>query len=100
MVVARLCDAFRWHFFGMRRILLLFLVGFAFCTEAAFGENYKNGFSPDPNFFPVGVWLQSPARAPAYKAIGINTYVGLWNGPTEDQLAALAKYEMFVVAPQ
>ena len=44
--------------------------------------------------------MQSPARAPAYKAIGINTFVGLWKGPTEDQLAALTKYDMFVVASQ
>jgi hypothetical protein len=64
------------------------------------GEDYPNGFPNDPGFFPIGVWLQSPARAPAYKAIGINTFVGLWKGPTEGQLAALTKYDMFVVASQ
>lgn len=64
------------------------------------GEDYSNRFPNDPSFFPIGVWLQSPARAPAYKAIGINTFVGLWKGPTEDQLAALAKYDMFVIARQ
>ena len=46
------------------------------------------------------MWLRSPERAPAYKAIGINTFIGLWEGPTEDQLAALTKYDMFVVASQ
>lgn len=61
---------------------------------------FPNGFPDDPGFFPIGVWNQSPARAPAYKAIGINTFVGLWNGPTEIQLAALTKSNMFVVASQ
>ena len=41
----------------------------------------------DPNFFPIAVWLQSPANAAKYKAVGINLYVGLWRGPTEEQLA-------------
>jgi hypothetical protein len=63
-------------------------------------EDYANGFPSDPSFFPIGVWLQSPERAPAYKAIGINTFVGLWKGPTEGQLAALTKYDVFVVASQ
>lgn len=63
-------------------------------------QDYANGFPSDPGFFPIGVWTQSPARAPAYKAIGINTFVGLWKGPTEDQLAALTHYDMFVVASQ
>jgi hypothetical protein len=39
-------------------------------------------------------------RAAAYKAIGINTFVGLYQGPTEDQLAQLTKYGMFAVAEQ
>ena len=41
--------------------------------------------SSDPSFFPIAVWLQSPGKAPQYKAAGINTYVGLWRGPTEEQ---------------
>jgi hypothetical protein len=63
-------------------------------------EVFPNGFPNDSGFFPIGVWNQSPARAPAYKAIGINTFVGVWKGPTEDQLAALTQYDMFVVASQ
>jgi hypothetical protein len=64
------------------------------------GEPYQNGFPNNPNFFPIGVWLQAPVRAPNYKAIGINTFIGLWKGPTAEQLAELAKHEMFVVAGQ
>ena len=63
-------------------------------------QRYANGFPSNKEFFPIGVWVQSPEHAPAYKAIGINTFVGLWNGPTEDQLATLAKNDMFAVASQ
>ena len=43
----------------------------------------------DPGYFPIAVWLQDPRNAEAYKRAGINLYVGLWQGPTEAQLAAL-----------
>jgi hypothetical protein len=46
------------------------------------------------------VWLQDPKRADEYRAIGINTYVGLWEGPTEDQLAALKKAGIRVICDQ
>ena len=50
---------------------------------------WENGMSSDPDYFPIAVWLQSPRLAPRYKAAGINLYVGLWKGPTEEQLADL-----------
>jgi hypothetical protein len=61
---------------------------------------YENGFRSDPRFFPIGVWLQSPRNAGEFKGIGINTFVGLWEGPTEAQLAELAKSGLYVVAGQ
>ena len=70
---------------------------------AAAGDHvngFLNGFPRDDNFFPIGVWLQSPHRAAKYRAIGINTFVGLYGGPTEQQLATLAQQRMFVVAEQ
>lgn len=54
----------------------------------------------DPNFFPMAVWLQAPANAARYRQAGINTYVGLWKGPTEAQLSALKKAGMFVICDQ
>ena len=54
----------------------------------------------DLSRFPIGVWMQSPFRAPEYRAIGINLFVGLYDGPTEDQLALLAKYKMPVIVAQ
>ena len=63
-------------------------------------NRFKNGFPEDPSFFPVGVWMQSPSLAPAYKSMGVNTVIGLWEGPTEEQLEALAKAEMFAITAQ
>ncbi len=63
----------------------------------------KTGPPADPQkekFFPIAVWLQDPANAPKYKDIGINLYVGLWEGPTEKQLAALKKHGMRVICEQ
>ena len=54
----------------------------------------------NPAFFPIAVWLQAPANAPAYRAAGINTFVGLWEGPTDAQLDDLNKAGMFVVCAQ
>jgi hypothetical protein len=62
------------------------------------GQGWENG--PDPALFPIAVWLQDPADAAAYKGGGINLYIGLWQGPTEDQLAALRAAGMPVMCSQ
>jgi hypothetical protein len=54
----------------------------------------------DTSFFLIAVWLQDPKNAAKYQAAGINMYVGLWEGPTEDQLAALKKAGMRVICEQ
>ena len=59
-------------------------------AESPYAE-WENGPPDDPAHFPIGVWLQSPSNAEKYKASGINMYVGLWQGPTEEQLDALEK---------
>jgi len=61
---------------------------------------WKNGLLADANFFPLAVWLQSPANAAKYKAAGINVFVGLWKGPTEQQLADLKQHGMRVICRQ
>jgi hypothetical protein len=61
---------------------------------------WSHGPSPDPSYFPIAVWLQDPRNAEAYKRAGINLYVGLWQGPTEAQLAALKSAGMPVVCHQ
>jgi hypothetical protein len=61
---------------------------------------WKFGPSPDANTFPIAVWLQDPRNAAKYKAAGINIYMGLWEGPTEAQLAALKAAGMPVICDQ
>lgn len=58
---------------------------------------WTRGPSPDPAFFPIAVWLQNPAKAQRYLEAGFNTYVGLWKGPTEEQLATLKAAGMKVI---
>ncbi|MET9019150.1 hypothetical protein ABZV93_04120 [Actinopolymorpha sp. NPDC004070] len=65
-------------------------------------SRWANGPCPRPNpgYFPIGVWLQEPSLAPQYQQAGINLYVGLWQGPTEEQLTTLAQHGMSVLADQ
>jgi len=50
--------------------------------------------------FPIAVWLQSPTNAPRFRSAGINTFVGLWQGPTAAQLDALKSAGMSVICSQ
>ncbi len=67
---------------------------------ASAGETYPAGFPDDQRFFPIGVWMQSPKNAPYYASLGINTLIGLWNGPTEEQLVDLAHENLLAIATQ
>jgi len=68
----------------------------------AYYAQWENGPSTDPAFFPIAVWLQEPTAATAtrYRDIGVNTHVGLWAGPTEDQLSAVAGLAATTVCDQ
>jgi hypothetical protein len=61
---------------------------------------WSRGLPDDPAFFPIGVWLQDPRNAPRFKELGINVYVGLWNGPTAGQIAALREAGLSVICEQ
>lgn len=63
-------------------------------------SRWPRGPSTNAAHFPIAVWLQSPANAKRYAAAGFNTYVGLWQGPTEEQLAALKSAGMKVICEQ
>jgi hypothetical protein len=69
-------------------------------TPASPHARWIRGPSADPAFFPIGVWLQNPARAGQYRKAGFNLYVGLWKGPTEKQLAELKAAGMKVFCAQ
>ncbi len=86
----------------MRRLavlasLLLFCVSLP-AQPATPTPRYANGLPAD--HFPIGVWLQSPHNAKAYAAIGIDLYVGLYRGPTKEQLEALETAGMRVICEQ
>jgi hypothetical protein len=61
---------------------------------------WSRGPSSKAEFFPIGVWCQSPAKARQYRAAGFNVYVALWNGPTEEQLRQLQQAGMQVICSQ
>jgi hypothetical protein len=63
-------------------------------------QTWANGPSKDPGFFPIAVWLQNPQNAVRYKQAGINTFVGLWKGPTETQLNQLAAAGIKLICEQ
>jgi len=68
-------------------------------TPSAYAA-WSHGPSASRSYFPIGVWLQGPENAAKYQAAGINFYVGLWKGPTEEQLAALKAAHMPVICEQ
>jgi hypothetical protein len=63
-------------------------------------SRWKHGPPADSSYFPIGVWLQDPKNAARFKEAGINLYVGLWRGPTADQLAVLQQAGMPVICGQ
>jgi hypothetical protein len=67
---------------------------------ASYYARWPHGPSTDPKVFPIAVWLQDPNNATAYRNIGINSFVGLWQGPTETQLSSLVANSMPVICAQ
>ncbi len=53
----------------------------------SYWSRFSHGPPAEPSFFPITVWLQSPSNAGRYAAIGINTFIGLYGGPTDAQLS-------------
>ena len=62
-------------------------------SSVAMGQNQmatdSRGISRSTDYFPIAVWLQDPRNARKYSDIGVNLYVGLWRGPTKEQLDQL-----------
>jgi hypothetical protein len=61
---------------------------------------WRLGFPSDASYFPIGVWMQNPENAERFAAVGVNHYVGLWQGPTDEQLARARAADMPVVCEQ
>ena len=80
-------------------LILILLAAARVGLSQSYGR-WQHGLPADPGFFPIAVWLQDPEYAAQYKAAGINVYVGLWEGPTDAQLAALTSVGMPVICEQ
>jgi len=63
-------------------------------------SRWNFGPTNDASFFPIAVWVQQPRHAPRFKQAGFNLYVGLWQGPTEEQLSTLREAKMPVICEQ
>jgi hypothetical protein len=85
-------------------LLPLWFFGSAYAQDTTLAtspyHNWPKGPSPDATFFPIAVWLQNPSNAEKYRAAGFNTYVGLWQGPTEEQLSGLSHAGMRLICEQ
>lgn len=84
----------------MLSVALPAAIAFSLCAPPAADPRWKNGPPASEDFFPIAVWLQAPRNAKRYRDIGINLYVGLWRGPTEEQLAELEHHGMAVICSQ
>lgn len=87
-------------FLGILCVLQPYAPGQEFKALAPLRPRWTNGPSADERYFPIAVWLQDPRNAARYKAAGINLYVGLWRGPTTNQLAELQKAGLSVICAQ
>lgn len=74
-------------------ICLLLNVRFGICQNSG-------SVKPDPNYFPIAVWLQDPANAEAYGKIGINMYVGTSKRMDQTNFDLLKKAKMKVICGQ
>lgn len=72
----------------------------AVASETPAKAGWTRGPSTDPHFFPIAVWLQDPKNAARYRELGINTYVALWQGPTQAQLDLLKQHGMKLICEQ
>lgn len=61
---------------------------------------WTNGPSTSSNFFPIGVWLQSPPNVAEFKSIGVNFYIGFYGPLDQASLSALAASGMPLVPDQ
>jgi hypothetical protein len=55
----------------------------------SYHARWPNGLSASMSYVPIGVWMQSPENAGRYRDAGVNLFIGLWQGPTDEQLDAL-----------
>ena len=63
-------------------------------------SRWPNGPSASANFFPIGVWLQSPNHVAEFKGLGINMFVGFWGDLDQTSLEMFARGTMPLIPTQ
>ena len=86
--------------YGTFVVLLAAWAGACRAGDGPGGPRFAKGPPEGPESFPIAVWLQDVSNAERYRAIGVNTYVGLWRGPTAAQLDALDAAGMRLIVGQ
>ncbi|HET9957959.1 MAG TPA: hypothetical protein VFQ61_25855 [Polyangiaceae bacterium] len=61
---------------------------------------WPRGLWTDTAHFPIGVWMQNPDNAQRFRDVGINLFLGLWEGPTDEQLAGLLEQGVRTICDQ
>ena len=88
----------------LRFILFVLFFNLSTLIQAKDGHSpyaaWKHGPPAGVDYFPIAVWLQDPRNAAKYKEAGFNLYIGLWKGPSEEQLSALVQTGMQVICEQ
>jgi len=79
----------------MKKVILSFLITIAY-GNLLFGQNSLGHIKQNSSFFPIAAWFQSPSNAAAYKALGINVYVG--GCLDQEKLDLLKKSNIKVIA--
>ncbi|HEY9293779.1 MAG TPA: DUF4082 domain-containing protein [Microlunatus sp.] len=71
-------------------------------AEASTTSRAANGLlTSDPSFFPIAVWDQTLASNGAnYKAIGVNTFLGLYHGYSTAEIDAAAANGLYAIGGQ
>jgi len=87
---------------GLALVTIMPVIAQAAPAQRSFNPyaKWEHGMPKDVNFFPIAVWLQEPRNAKRFEELGFNLYVGLWEGPTAEQLAALKAVGMPVICAQ
>jgi hypothetical protein len=67
---------------------------------ASYYAKWSHGPPSTPDFFPISVWLQSASNATKYAAIGINQFIGSYDGPKDADIAALDAAKMPLLCDQ
>lgn len=81
----------------MKEHSLIFFL-WLFCVTVF--AQHSGKIKQDPGFFPIAVWAQNPVNASAYKENGINMYISIHGGLTQEKLDHLKKADMRVIAHQ